>query len=185
MEVFNSQDLTKARLLLKKDFPKYLERDYINQVIAAMPVGRDRMLVMFLWMTGVRVTEAINLSKGEIDFQNRMMNVKWLKSRKYYRRNVPIHSRLSSILEVYTTALKADDKIFPVSRQRVFQITKQWLNCSPHQLRHSFAVNWLREKADIFILNRVLGHARMQTTMEYLKIVPVDQGKELEKVNFW
>lgn len=57
-------------------------------------------------------------------------------------------------------------------------------NGHPHQFRHSFAVNWLRNNGDIIILHRILGHTKIQTTMEYLKIVPTDQGKELLKINF-
>lgn len=95
-----------------------------------------------------------------------------------------MHTRLAEIFRYYTGNHNQDDLIFPITRQRVFQITKKYLSISPHQLRHSFAVNWLRCKGDFIVLHRILGHSKIQTTMEYLKIVPIDQALELEKIRF-
>jgi integrase len=112
------------------------------------------------------------------------MTVRWLKSKKYKNRVVPIHSRLLELLNLYTAGLKYEDRIFNITRQRAFQIIKQYLKVSPHKLRHSFAVNWLRCGGNIVTLHKILGHSKIQTTMIYLGIVPVDQGKELEKMVF-
>jgi integrase/recombinase XerD len=142
------------------------------------------MLCVFLWMSGVRITEAITLKKKDIDFTEEMMSVKWQKSKKYKKRIVPIHRNLLQMLRIYTASKNLEDLVFPISRQRAFQITKKHMNISPHQLRHSFAVNWLICKGDIVTLHRILGHANIKTTMEYLKIIPTDQKQELEKIIF-
>jgi integrase len=114
------------------------------------------------------------------------MRLKWLKSRKYKHRIVPIHPRLKDILEIYTATLNQEDKIFPYTRQRADKIIKKHFGQEghAHRFRHSFAVNWLRSEGDIVTLHRILGHSKIQTTMEYLKIVPIDQGKELIKIKF-
>lgn len=183
--ILRSNNLTNTINNVKRDLPKYLEKEFINSTINTIKPGMERMLLTFLWMSGVRITEAINLRKSDIDFNNRIMTLKWLKSRKYNFRQCPIHSRLSEVLRYYIQLHKQDQRVFPISRQRAWQITKRYLDCSPHQLRHSFAVNWLRNKGDIVLLHRILGHSKIQTTMEYLKIVPQDQAEELEKINFW
>jgi len=176
--------LTTTAQSVKSDIRLYWEKDFINQTINAVSNASHSMLFRFLWMSGVRITEAINLKKGDVDFQHYTMILKWLKSRKYKRRVAPIHPNLLSILQVYSASMKQDDKIFPISRQRAWQLTKKYFNGHPHQFRHSFAVNWLRCDGDLITLHRILGHAKIQTTMEYLKIVPIDQGKELIKVSF-
>jgi len=142
------------------------------------------MLCLFLWMSGVRISEAITIKKKDIDFENELMTAKWLKSKKYKKRVVPLHHNLLQMLRIYTASKNLEDLIFPISRQRAFQITKKYMNISPHQLRHSFAVNWLICGCDIVTLHRILGHTNIKTTMEYLKIVPTDQKHELEKVSF-
>ena len=183
--VLKDQDITNSiQNVPKQELRKYLDRDYINNHIDRIPNHRHKMLIQFLWLSGVRITEAITLIKGNIDFENYVMTVKWLKSRKYHHRVVPMHHLLKEILQVYTAAMKSDQRVFSITRQRAWVITKKYMDVSPHQLRHSFAVNWLRCGGDLVVLHRILGHSKIQTTMEYLKIVPVDQGKELNKIIF-
>ena len=184
IEILSNHNLTLSAQRVKHDLPKYWDREWINHQIMQIKNNQHKMLITFLWRTGVRVTEAVSLRKQDIDFSKGMMTARWLKSRKYNYRIVPLHISIAELLEVYTAAMKAEDKVFPISRQRAWQITKQYLNGHPHQLRHSFAVNWLVCKGDIIILHKLLGHSKIQTTMEYLKIVPIDQGKELIKIQF-
>lgn len=178
------KDLTINVESVKRDYVPYWDKEYINQVISGISDHKDRMLISFLWRSGVRITEAVSLRKCDIDFKNYVMSVRWLKSRKYRSRNVPLHPQLRDLLQLYTATINLEDRVFPISRQRAWQITQKYLKGNPHKIRHSFAVNWLRCNGDIIILHRVLGHSKVQTTMEYLKIVPVDQGKELLKISF-
>ena len=178
------QDLTISAEYVKRDFAKYWDRSYINERIDKIDNLNHRMLLRFLWMSGVRITEAVSLRKMDLDFPAYLMTVRWLKSRKYNYRVLPMHPRLKDILQVYTATLKAEERVFPITRQRAWQLTQKYLSGHPHQLRHSFAVNWLKCGGDVVMLHKVLGHAKIQTTMEYLKIVPADQGKELIKIQF-
>lgn len=185
IEVLNNKNLTNPIINVNpKDLPKYWDRDYINYIIYNIDQPSHKMFVRFLWMTGLRVSEAINIIKSDIDFKNYTIRVKWLKNRKYNYRYIPIHPNLKDIMEVYSAKFNQADLIFPFSRQRAWAIMKRYFKGHPHQLRHSFAVNWLRCGGDITILSRILGHSKIQTTMEYLKIVPIDQGKELIKIQF-
>jgi integrase/recombinase XerD len=178
------KNLTFRAESVKRENAKYLKKDEINFKINQIQNPEHRMLCVFLWMSGVRITEAITLKKKDIDFTEEMMSVKWQKSKKYKKRIVPIHRNLLQMLRIYTASKNLEDLVFPISRQRAFQITKKHMNISPHQLRHSFAVNWLICKGDIVTLHRILGHANIKTTMEYLKIIPTDQKQELEKIIF-
>ena len=180
--VIPEKSLTK-RLKLQEARP-YMSADYINSVLNRMPPGKQRVLCQFLWMTGVRISEALVVRKRDVDLVNMVIEINWLKSRRYVRRNIPVHPALREVLFNYIAGLNLDDFLFPFSRQRAYQITKRWFGRNPHAFRHSFAVNWLRCGGDITVLSRYLGHARLQETAEYLKIVPVDQGKELMKVVF-
>lgn len=185
IEINNNKNLTIKTEKVKKELPKYWDKETINKIINNIKNHKHQMLIRFLWMSGVRITEAINLKKKDIDFNNYTMTVKWLKSRKYQQRIVPIHPLLKDLLIIYTASMNQEQRIFPISRQRAWQIIKKYFpEGNPHKFRHSFAVNWLRCGGDIVILHRILGHSKIQTTMEYLKIVPIDQGKELMKINF-
>ena len=184
VDIPTNTDLTISAQTVKRNLLPYWSRDEINIMLNEVKNPKHQMLFRFLWMSGVRITEAINLKKADIDFDNFIMTVKWLKSRKYHNRVVPVHPLLQSLLQVYTGAMKLDELVFPISRQRAWQLCKKHGFGNPHKFRHSFAVNWLRSDADIVILHRILGHSKFQTTLEYLKVVPIEQGKELIKVTF-
>ena len=184
IQILNSQDLTNHRSNVKLELPKYWDKAYILEKIASIEKISDKMLFNFLWRSGCRISEVLNLKKKDFDFENYIFKVRWLKSRKYKERIVPMHPRLRDVMQVYTAPYKAEEKIFDITRQRAWQLSKKYFNGHPHMFRHSYAVNWLRCAGDIVVLHRILGHSKIQTTMEYLKIVPVDQGKELIKINF-
>ena len=187
LEVLQERKLTKTSInvnSLKKDIAKYFSKEELDEKFLEIKNYKHKLLIKFLWMSGVRVTEAINLRKKDIDFENYLLRVRWLKSRKWNERILPLHPQLRDILEFYVAPLNQEDLLFPFSRQRAWKITTDAIGGSPHQLRHSFAVHWLRSGGDIIILSKILGHSKIQITMEYLKIVPIDQGKELIKIRF-
>lgn len=180
------KSLTKASNDVKQDLRRYLDADAINSVLNKPGDSRERMFLLLLWRTGIRVTEAIGITLADIDFVNKTITIKWQKNRKYLRRVVPIQASLRDLLSVFCAGLNLVDRLFPFTRQRAWQIVVKWFGrgVHPHTFRHSFAVNWLRQGGDLVVLHRVLGHNRLQATMEYLKIVPVDQARELDKISF-
>ncbi len=178
------QDLTKSEQKVKSEFARYWEKEYINQRLSSIEDGSHKMLFTTLWYTGLRVSEVLALKKKDIDFSNYTLEALWQKNRKYKYRIVPMHPIIKNMLEIYCGNLKAEARLFPITRQRAWQLCRRYFDGNPHMFRHSFAVNWLRGEGDIVILHKVLGHSRIQTTLEYLKIVPIDQGKELIKITF-
>jgi integrase/recombinase XerD len=173
-------------IVLLKQTIKYWEKDYINETINKISNHKDKMLLFTLWRTGLRITEIINIKKQDIDFKNYTMQVRYLKSRKYLNRIVPMHPQLKDMLQLYSAGMNLEQKLFPITRQRADQIVKHYFGKDGycHRFRHSFAINWLRSGGNIVDLHALLGHAKIQTTMEYLKIVPTDLGKELLKIDF-
>lgn len=166
------------------ELPKYWEKDYIHEKISQVKNYKHKMMLQFLWMTGCRITEAISIRKKDLDFKNYVITIRWQKSRKFLYRNIPLHPNLKDMLEIFTAVMKVEDVVFPMSRQRAWEIVKKTMEGHPHMFRHSFAVNWLRSGGDIVVLSRMLGHSNVNCTMEYLKIVPTDMGKELLKIPF-
>lgn len=182
--VSGNKDLTKSYIKSKEQIPKYWERDYINDCLNSIKRPNHKILMMFLWYSGARISEAVSVRKCDIDFVNYTMSIRWLKSRKYQYRIAPLHPNLKNLLELYTATMKSEDVIFPMSRVRAWQLTQKYFKGHPHQLRHSFAVNWLRGGGDIVMLQKMLGHSNINTTMVYLNFVPNDVGKELLKIQF-
>jgi len=185
MVVLSGKDLTLSNGDVNPlNLPKYWNRDYIHERIELVSNLRHKMLMQFLWFTGCRITEAVSVQKKQINFKDYVITIRWQKNKKYLYRNIPMHPTLKNMMEIYTAPMLTEELIFPITRQRAWQLVKKYFEGHPHQFRHSFAVNWLRCGGELVLLSRMLGHANVQSTMEYLKIVPIDQGKELMKIEF-
>ena len=189
LELFQPRDIT-IPIGFDKDLVDkiYWDREYIQTKISEIEDTSHKMLFTFLWMTGVRITEALTIKKERIDFKNYVVDIRWQKNEKkgtsWQRRVLPLHPNLKEYLQIYTAPMKTEQLVFPMTRQNAWYLSKKYFGGNPHKFRHSFAVNWLRCGGEVVILSRMLGHKNIRTTMEYLKIVPIDQGKELLKIKF-
>ena len=173
-----------VKIDIKRQLPKYLDKDIILARIDQMPPGRDKMLCITLWRTGCRVSEVTNIKKKDIDFRNRLIRITWLKSRKWKERNIPLQKGLGELLSIYCTTLNMEDKLFPYTRQNVLKITKKWLKVSPHKIRHSYTINLIRQGVQIQDLQKLLGHKNINTTMVYYSVTPEQLTKQIDGVDF-
>lgn len=184
------QDLTKESLLGKiqpRQKIKFFSKEEVLSLMAGVPPGKERMLFQFLWMTGCRIGEALSVTKADMDFKNNEINIRWQKSKKWKFRTIPMHKQLREVLEWYVHGLKYDEKIFQFTRQRAWQIFNEHGFGHPHKLRHSFAVNFIRSykgAEGLRILQLLLGHSKITTTMDYLIFVPEQQKEALDTIDY-
>jgi site-specific recombinase XerD len=187
--VLNRQDLTFPQEKVKTEFPKYWDKEYVNEQIDKISNIGHKVFFSTLWMTGARVSEACGsegFRKKDLDFNRYFLQIRWLKNRKYLFRVIPMYPALRDILQVYTAPMKSEDIVFPFSRQRAYQLSVKHFgeDAHPHRFRHSFAMNFMRQGGQIDVLCDLLGHDDVRTTMIYRRMCPMDLGKELIKINF-
>jgi len=134
---------------------------------------RDYAYILFLYATGARVSESIEIKKDDI-------NGEWLKIRSAKgdkQRIVPIAKfALDALNEYLDIREKKSEYIWlnyqgkKMSRITAFKITKKYLNVSPHILRHSFATALILGGADLRVVQELLGHSSILTTQIYTHI---------------
>ena len=185
----NTSNITKPIEIVNKAYERiaFWTREEMNEKLASMQPGAYGMLLQFLWRTGVRVSEATGLTMGDLDFKEEQIRIRWLKNRKYQTRIIPMHSSLKFPLYTFCAKLNKDEKVFPYSRQYVFFLCKKHGFGHPHKIRHSFAVNFLKQTKSpngLIILQKLLGHSNIQTTMIYLQVVPFEQKEAIELIKF-
>jgi len=182
----NPKNLTISIRDVNTESIEYFTKDEINLLLSKVPPERV-MIFQTLWRTGIRVTELINIRKCDIEFLNNEITIRWLKKRKIQYRKIPLHNSLKNPLYLYSANLKSEDKLFNMSRQRVDQLCKKFNFGHAHKFRHSYAINFLRQSKSsmaLMELKNLLGHTHINTTMEYLKVVPIQLKKSVENIVF-
>ena len=198
-----AQKLLHSGLLKENDFaiekclsnvakiPDYLERERVDELLEAAQTcsQRDYLLLRFMWRTGVRVSEVINVTPKDIEFKNSVVNIRKAKGGK--QRRVPLDTETLKMLSDYVLALNTleDQPIFPITRAQVFNLVKKYGNMvgvkiHPHTLRHSFAVHLVRSGMDLRRLQLMLGHSSLSITQVYLQFNDNDLREAYEKVAF-
>jgi len=171
--------------------PDYLEQEQVEEILQAAETSstRDYLLLRFMWRTGVRVSEVINVTPNDIEFKNRAVNIRKAKGGR--QRRVYLDEDTLKMLSEYILALDTpeDSPIFPISRVQVFYIVKKYGNMvgvkiHPHTLRHSFAINMVRQGTDLRRLQLMLGHSSLSITQVYLQFNDNDIREAYDKVAF-
>jgi integrase/recombinase XerD len=178
--------------------PKPLTETQINSLLDAVvghePIDhRDRALLELLYATGARISEAVGLSLGDLDFDGRLVRLYGKGSKE---RIVPFGSSAAGALDDWFSA-RGRARLVPIRWQRrgdaeaVFlntrgsRLTRQaaWLvvkkygkragigdDLSPHVLRHSCATHLLDHGADLRVVQEMLGHVSISTTQIYTRV---------------
>ncbi len=149
---------------------------------------RDRAMLEFLYATGVRVSELVNLNQSDINTKEGFVKVlgKGAKERLVPVGKVAlsfIHKYKQSVREELAARGKSGDLLFlnmrgtGISRTSVWKILKKYIdqagilkNVSPHTLRHSFATHLLEGGADLRSVQEMLGHSDISTTQIYVHL---------------
>jgi integrase/recombinase XerC len=143
----------------------------------------DHLLLKVFYQTGIRLTELINLKKGQVDASNSTIKVLGKGNKE---RIIPVNNDLINDILLYISEKKeniedADQPyIFSGNKGRklypkyVYNTVKLYLNTvttndrkSPHVLRHSFATHLINNGADINAVKELLGHSSLASTQIY------------------
>ncbi len=175
------------------ELPKYLTREQVRELLAACRPGRDRLMVEVMWQTGVRVSELLSLLAGVIDWEGQVLHVTTLKRRGHVR-TIPLRPDLLGKLarHLAEAGIAPERPLFGLTRQRVHQIVAAAAaraglpadRAHPHTLRHSFAVACVLARVPVLVLNAWLGHASLEATLVYTKVICADSRRYIADVAF-
>ena len=142
---------------------------------------RDKLIIEFLYSTGIRLIELVNLKINSIDTSNSSIKVIGKRNKE---RIIPFSDKLKdkiqdylkereklSTKEVHLFLTKNGEKIYP---KLVYRVVNYYLSMvttvskkSPHVLRHTFATHMLNNGADLNSIKEILGHANLSATQVY------------------
>jgi site-specific recombinase XerD len=169
-----------------RTLPTVLSQDEVTRLIEAAPNRMHRMLLMLLYATGMRRTEATLLKVSDIDSQRMVIHIRRGKGMR--DRDVPLTLKLLEALRDYWRWKKPRVYLFPskvsdpgverpISDKTVWNVCRAAADragidkkLGPHTLRHCFATHLLEAGADLRTIQLLMGHERLEDTTIYLHL---------------
>jgi site-specific recombinase XerD len=173
-----------------KRLPQILSREEVARVLDGTENLKHRVLLMTTYAAGLRVSEAVRVRVTDIDSQRMLIRVEQGKGMK--DRYTLLSPRLLVELRRYYRIYRPAEWLFtdhrrhtpmdPRSASRIYQVAKKRAGIQKaggiHTLRHSFATHLLESGIDVVSIQRLLGHARVETTAHYLHVTPQRVGPQ-------
>ncbi len=165
-----------------KKIPKAISKSQMEQIFEDLKKSKQTnaglyiLILKLIYLSGLRISEALNLKWSDINHQDNSLYVygKGSKERKVF------------IINDYLVQLKNLEKnnqfVFTINKKKIStrSVNKFLQNCydnsliknklSSHIFRHSFATTMLENNADIRHIQKLLGHSSISTTEIYTKV---------------
>ena len=173
---------------IAKTLPKFLDYDEIMKALSYIDrsswIGkRDYALILFLYASGARISECLELSYSDIEEE--WLHIRHAKGEK--ERIVPLAKPAKIAIDEYLNASGFNKEYVwcnyrggKLSRISAYKITQKYLGVSPHVLRHSYATALIRGGADLRVVQELLGHSSLLTTQIYTHIQKQDLKDTVE-----
>jgi len=161
---------------------------------------RDRAIILFLLDTGVRVSELCNLTLANVDLvggtaivqSKGRLNAGQGKKRtiRFQPPTARALRRYLSARGIHDPASRPDQHLFtnrdnyPIERRYLAQHLQRLgqraglSDVHPHRFRHTFAIEFLRNKGNLYVLQDLLGHTTLEMVRRYAHIAQTDLERE-------
>jgi integrase/recombinase XerD len=176
-----------------RKLPGILSKEEVARLINASGTLFHRTLLMVLYGTGMRRSEAARLKLADIDSQRMILRVVNGKGGK--DRDLPLSPALLQTLRAHWRCFKPRIYLFPsrysgavekpITDKAVWHISTEAARragirkrVTPHTLRHSWATHLLEDGTDLRTIQLLLGHEDLETTARYLHL----SAKHLQQV---
>lgn len=176
--------------------PTVFSENEVTRIIRAIPNFKQKLIVMTAYATGMRASEIVNLKVHDIDSDRMVINIRGAKGKK--DRVIMLSKNLLLLFRSYYQQYRPGEYLFEGQNGKY---SKRSINLvisrakekagvlkegSTHALRHSFATHLLEGGTDLRLIQELLGHNDVNTTMRYTHVSTKHIGSvasPLDKLN--
>jgi len=162
--------------------PTVLAREEVEHLLNAVPDLKLRTALITIYSAGLRISEAIALTARDIDSARMVICVRQGKGRK--DRYTVLSDQLLGILRDYWHRTRPSHWLFPglkpshpmakrtlqLACRRAAEAAGLSKSVTVHTLRHSFATHLLEQGVDIRVIQDLLGHRHIKSTVGYARV---------------
>lgn len=153
----------------------------VQKVVSHCENEQDRLMIALLFESGLRIAELCNVKKE--DFRRTTLDV--VGKGNKHRITFVSDELYAAIMEhcrnlgidsgyIFRPQMHGGDHYTNIDtvRSRIKKVFNDvmGIDMHPHQLRHAFAINLLENGTNIRSIQKLLGHSKIETTMQYLGI---------------
>lgn len=179
-----------------KNLPVVLSKKECLSLIKHTKNFKHRLILMFIYSAGLRVSELTNLKWADVNVNRMMIHIKQSKGRR--DRYVPFAKSLVADFIMYMNGFNKSEYVFfspdrlnKMSHSGIRFLLKQAIKhaginktgVSLHTLRHSYATHLLEDGLDIISIKELLGHERIETTLVYLHVANCNRHQKMSPLD--
>lgn len=166
-----------------KKLPEVLSKEEVRKLLNAISNWKHRLMIEFLYGSGLRVSELINMGIKDLELDKNyghVRNGKGGKDRLITLSKI-VKEKIKNLIEI--EKLNLENFLFQSNRNKKYsvrsiqKIIKNACKKSgikraihPHTLRHSFATHLIENGYDLQNVQAILGHKSPETTLIYTHI---------------
>ena len=168
-----------------------LSDDEMNRLLSCFDTKefaqwRDKVLILLLLDTGMRINEAVNMKISHLDIKTQSIHIPSYIAKNRKGRDVPVTRAVGKLLQELKEEnsgyfdeseyifFNAYGEVFTADafRRRLNRIKKKVgiEKLHPHMFRHTFCRNYILNGGDIFTLQKIVDHADIKTTRRYVQM---------------
>jgi integrase/recombinase XerD len=165
-----------------RKMPAVLSPEEVARLLEAAPGPKYKAALSAAYGAGLRVSEVVTLKVSDIDSERLLLRIEQGKGRK--DRFAMLSPQLLDLLRDWYRIARPAVWLFPGRDPMLPLTTRQFARAvhaaanmaeikkrvTPHTLRHSFATHLLEQKTDVRLIQVLLGHAKLDTTMLYTQV---------------
>lgn len=165
-----------------RKMPAVLSPEEVARLLEAAPGPKYKAALSAAYAAGLRVSEAVALKVSDIDSERLLLRIEQGKGRK--DRFAMLSPKLLELLRDWYRIARPAVWLFPGRDPMLPMTTRQFARgvhaaasmaeikkrVTPHTLRHSFATHLLEQKIDVRLIQVLLGHAKLETTVLYTQV---------------
>lgn len=197
-ELVNNQSIELNYLYPKRkltQLPTFFSQEEVRKILNATENLKHKAILTTIYSCGLRLSELINLKLTDVKSDSNLLLIQQSKGNK--DRLVSLPDKLLSLLREYYIEYKPkiflfegtnDEQYSERSVQLVLKKSMKKANIatkgSVHTLRHSYATHLIKSGIDIRVVQELLGHSDIRTTMIYTHITDVDKKSTPSPLDF-
>lgn len=161
--------------------PTVLSVEEVQLLISSITNLKHKVMVMLCYSAGLRLSEVLNLTLSDIDYDRMQIAVRSSKSNKdrYTLLSEALLPSLKAYLKAYSpehfvfegvSGGKYSDRSFQNVVRNAATATGSTKKITVHTLRHSFATHLMENGVDLRYIQVLLGHSNIKTTEVYTHV---------------